>query len=96
MTAQDRPVAVTVDPERCCATGGCVLIAPAVFTTEHGTAEVLSAVDLTRHLEQIREASDCCPTEAIQLIESAPSPAGNPAGRDSSSGEADAEGGGTR
>jgi ferredoxin len=69
MTFPDMRTTVTVDPERCCATGGCVFIAPEVFTIENGKAEVLAGVDLTEHAEEIREASDCCPTEAIQLQE---------------------------
>jgi ferredoxin len=60
---------VTVDEDRCCGAGSCVLAAPDVFDQrdEDGVVVLLDA-EPGEHLHAaIREAADVCPTAAITL-----------------------------
>ncbi|MFI9561172.1 ferredoxin [Nonomuraea endophytica] len=60
---------VTVDQEKCCGSGQCVLAAPEVFgqRDEDRIVVLLAPAPAEIHHANVREAADCCPTEAIEL-----------------------------
>lgn len=60
---------VSVDQDRCCGAGQCVLIAPEVFDQreEDGIVELLDAAPGTELHGRVREAVAVCPTAAITL-----------------------------
>ena len=62
-----------VDHDRCVSSGACVLELPDAFAFQEGPealAIVLpGAADLSE--EQLREAADLCPVEAIRLLDDA-------------------------
>ncbi|MFI0816620.1 ferredoxin [Streptomyces sp. NPDC021098] len=62
---------VTVDEEKCCAAGQCVLLAPEVFDQrdEDGIVVLLDAEPAEGSHAAVREAAGVCPTLAIQLNE---------------------------
>ncbi|MFS7878702.1 ferredoxin [Streptomyces asiaticus] len=63
---------ITVDEERCCGAGQCVLIAPEVFDQreEDGIVLLLDAEPADGQHTAVREAASVCPAAAIQLSES--------------------------
>jgi ferredoxin len=64
-------VQVSVDRDRCCGAGHCVLIAPRVFDQDQrdGTVILLDASP-SRALEPlVREAAAVCPTKAIVVTD---------------------------
>lgn len=64
---------VTVDEDRCCGAGQCVLLAPEVFDQreEDGIVALLDGRPPQSLHATVREAADVCPTAAIQVEEDA-------------------------
>ncbi|MEV1025760.1 ferredoxin [Streptomyces sp. NPDC050264] len=64
---------ITVDEEKCCGAGQCVLIAPEVFDQrdEDGIVVLLDAAPAADQHEAVRESAAVCPAAAIQLHEDA-------------------------
>lgn len=62
---------VTVDEEKCCAGGQCVLAAPEVFDQrdEDGIVLLLEPNPGPESYEGVREAAQICPAAAIALDE---------------------------
>lgn len=60
---------ITVDEEKCCGAGQCVLIAPEVFDQrdEDGIVVLLDAAPPAERHEEVRESAAVCPAAAIQL-----------------------------
>lgn len=60
---------VTVDHEKCCAFGQCVVLAPEVFyqREEDGLSVVLATEPDARPRDAVREAAAYCPAAAIQV-----------------------------
>ncbi|CAL9492528.1 Ferredoxin-2 [Streptomyces sp. enrichment culture] len=63
---------LTVDQDRCCGAGACVLAAPEVFDQrdEDGIVILLDPEPAPDRHDAVREAAAVCPTAAIQLTES--------------------------
>ncbi|MBQ0853927.1 ferredoxin [Streptomyces sp. NPDC057621] len=64
---------ITVDEEKCCGAGQCVVIAPEVFDQrdEDGIVVLLDASPAADRYEGARESAGVCPAAAIQLHEDA-------------------------
>ncbi|AEN08357.1 MULTISPECIES: ferredoxin [unclassified Streptomyces] len=64
---------ITVDEEKCCAAGQCVLIAPEVFDQrdEDGIVVLLDDEPPAGRHDVVRESADICPAAAIRLHEDA-------------------------
>ncbi|MEE1726000.1 ferredoxin [Streptomyces sp. JV186] len=62
---------ITVDQEKCCGAGQCVLIAPEVFDQrdEDGIVVLLDAAPPATLHGEVRESAEVCPTTAIQVAE---------------------------
>ncbi|MFJ1747674.1 ferredoxin [Streptomyces sp. NPDC088116] len=62
---------ITVDEEKCCGAGQCVLIAPEVFDQrdEDGVVVLLDAEPPEERYTAVRESASVCPAAAIQLDE---------------------------
>ncbi|MBF8174942.1 ferredoxin [Streptomyces olivaceus] len=62
---------ITVDEEKCCGAGQCVLIAPEVFDQrdEDGIVVLLDAEPAAEHHDLVRESASVCPAAAIHLDE---------------------------
>ncbi|WP_007510855.1 ferredoxin [Pseudofrankia saprophytica] len=62
---------VTVDEDKCCSAGQCVLIAPDVFDQrdEDGVVVLLDKAPPPRLHDAVRESALACPAAAIQLVE---------------------------
>ncbi|MFI6072058.1 ferredoxin [Actinoplanes sp. NPDC051343] len=60
---------VEVDRERCAGTGGCVFAAPGVFdqNPEDGRVVVLDPEPGPALRDEVREAAEVCPVQAIRL-----------------------------
>jgi ferredoxin len=60
---------VTVDQEKCCAGGNCVVLAPDVFDQrdEDGVVVLLTDTPPADLHDAVREAADVCPAAAIFL-----------------------------
>lgn len=60
---------VTVDPDKCCGAGQCVLVAPEVFDQrdEDGIVVLLEAAPPADRHEAVREAAAICPAAAIEV-----------------------------
>ncbi|GAA3725197.1 ferredoxin [Streptomyces tremellae] len=60
---------ITVDEEKCCGAGQCVLIAPEVFDQrdEDGIVVLLDAEPAEEHHAAVRESAGVCPAAAIHL-----------------------------
>ena len=64
-----------VDPERCCASGGCVSVAPEHFRIgDGGHAEAIRAAETAPEVALLHEAADICPYAAISVAAEAPDP----------------------
>jgi len=64
---------VTVDQEKCCAGGNCVMLAPSVFDQrdEDGVVVLLTGTPPADLHDAVREAADVCPAACIFLSETA-------------------------
>ncbi|MEU0301680.1 ferredoxin [Streptomyces sp. NPDC006175] len=64
---------ITVDEEKCCGAGQCVMIAPEVFDQrdEDGIVVLLDAAPPADRHEAVRESAGVCPAAAIHLGEGA-------------------------
>lgn len=64
---------ITVDQEKCCGAGQCVLIAPEVFDQrdEDGIVVLLDAAPPAALHDDVRESAEVCPTTAIRVAEEA-------------------------
>ncbi|GAA2294435.1 ferredoxin [Streptomyces kunmingensis] len=64
---------ITVDEEKCCGAGQCVLIAPEVFDQrdEDGIVVLLDAAPPADRHEAVRESALVCPAAAIDVHEDA-------------------------
>ncbi|MFH8569329.1 ferredoxin [Streptomyces sp. NPDC017993] len=62
---------VTVDEDKCCGAGQCVLIAPEVFDQrdDDGIVVLLDAAPPEEQYEAVRESAGVCPAAAIHLSE---------------------------
>lgn len=62
---------ITVDQERCCGAGTCVLLAPDVFDQrdEDGIVVLLDAEPSADQHSLVREAASVCPASAISVRE---------------------------
>ncbi|RSM81065.1 ferredoxin [Amycolatopsis sp. WAC 01375] len=62
---------ITVDQDKCCGAGTCVLLAPDVFDQreEDGIVVLLEDSPGTASHDIVREAADVCPGAAITVIE---------------------------
>ncbi|OLO25830.1 ferredoxin [Streptomyces sp. MNU77] len=62
---------ITIDEEKCCAGGQCVLAAPEVFDQrdEDGVVVLLNAAPPAEHQPAAREAAQLCPAAAIHVQE---------------------------
>lgn len=60
---------VTVDQDKCCGAGNCVLLAPAVFDQreDDGIVTLLDPEPEPRLHDTVREAADVCPSGAISV-----------------------------
>ncbi|WP_327299179.1 MULTISPECIES: ferredoxin [unclassified Streptomyces] len=60
---------ITVDTDKCCAAGQCVLAAPEVFDQrdEDGIVLVLNSSPPAEQHDAVREAAQICPAAAITL-----------------------------
>ncbi|GAB2880496.1 ferredoxin [Streptomyces mayteni] len=65
---------VTVDTDRCCGSGQCVLLAPEVFDQreEDGIVALLEPRPAPAHGAAVREAVVVCPAGAITVEETPP------------------------
>lgn len=62
---------ITVDEDKCCGAGQCVMIAPEVFDQrdEDGIVALLDPEPGEEHHAAVREAASVCPASAIQTEE---------------------------
>jgi len=62
---------ITVDTQRCCGSGNCVLIAPEVFdqTEDEGVVLLLQPEPARALWAAVEEAVRVCPTEAIAAVD---------------------------
>lgn len=62
---------ISVDVDRCCGSGQCVLLVPEVFgqREEDGVVVVLDAAPPIELHEDVGESAMLCPTSAIRLTE---------------------------
>lgn len=62
---------ITVDQDRCCGSGNCVMLAPDVFDQRDadGIVVLLDPEPGERHHGVAREAADVCPAGAISVSE---------------------------
>ncbi|HIE26485.1 TPA: ferredoxin [Candidatus Poribacteria bacterium] len=61
-------IKVTIDADLCASSAVCEAICPEVFEVDE-YAQVKEGVDFDEYEEQIREAADSCPTQAIIVEE---------------------------
>jgi ferredoxin len=63
---------VTLDQDRCCASGQCVLAVPEVFDQrdEDGVAVVLDPTPAAELHRKVRDAAVRCPSQCIQVVDS--------------------------
>jgi ferredoxin len=64
---------VSVDEDKCCGAGQCVLIAPEVFDQreDDGIVILLDEEPLEQFHATVREAASVCPADAIRVSEGA-------------------------
>ncbi|MEU1299394.1 ferredoxin [Streptomyces shenzhenensis] len=64
---------ITVEEEKCCGAGQCVLIAPEVFDQrdDDGIVILLDAAPAEDQHEQVREAAAVCPAACLHLDDNA-------------------------
>ncbi|GGS54347.1 ferredoxin [Streptomyces griseoviridis] len=62
---------LTVDQDKCCGAGACVLSAPEVFDQreEDGIVTLLTSEPAAEHHVAVHEAAAVCPTAAIRVTE---------------------------
>jgi ferredoxin len=68
---EDVKMKVTVDEDKCCGAGQCVLLAPEVFDQrdEDGIVLLLADEPAAEFHQRVREAADVCPAGAIAVTE---------------------------
>ncbi|MEU5839976.1 ferredoxin [Streptomyces diacarni] len=61
---------ITIDEEKCCGAGQCVLVAPEVFDQrdEDGVVVLLEAEPPAEQHAAAREAAAVCPAAAIEVL----------------------------
>ncbi|MFJ4186527.1 ferredoxin [Kitasatospora sp. NPDC089509] len=69
---------VSVDRDRCCSSGMCVMNAPTVFDQDDrdSLVTVRQAVLLPEQFDDVRIAADLCPGRAITVVEDDPAQTG--------------------
>ncbi|MEV7602023.1 ferredoxin [Kitasatospora sp. NPDC089797] len=69
---------VSVDRDRCCSSGMCVMNAPAVFDQDErdSLVTIRQAVLLPEQFDDVRIAADLCPGRAITVTEDGPAQTG--------------------
>ncbi|WP_243794837.1 ferredoxin [Saccharopolyspora gloriosae] len=62
---------ITIEEEKCCGAGQCVLAAPGVFDQrdEDGVVVLLDTDPGADQLENVRNAANLCPAAAIEVRE---------------------------
>lgn len=62
-------VKVTVDQDKCCGAGQCVMLAPEVFDQreEDGVVLLLAATPAEDQTDAVRDAAAVCPSAAITI-----------------------------
>ena len=62
---------VIIDPDKCIASGNCVIAVPAVFDQrdEDGIVVLLAERPAVEHTDAVRSAAQNCPTLAITISE---------------------------
>ncbi|MGW1836419.1 ferredoxin [Streptomyces sp. NPDC002067] len=62
---------ITIDEDKCCGAGQCVLVAPEVFDQrdEDGIVVLLDRAPSQEQFENVREAAAVCPAAAIEVHE---------------------------
>ncbi|OON82783.1 ferredoxin [Streptomyces tsukubensis] len=62
---------ITVEEDKCCGAGQCVLVAPEVFDQrdDDGIVVVLHQTPPQEQYENVREAAAVCPAAAIEVHE---------------------------
>lgn len=62
---------ITVEEDKCCGAGTCVLVAPEVFDQrdDDGIVVLLDAAPGLDHHDAVREAASVCPAAAISVHE---------------------------
>ncbi|MFI6093648.1 ferredoxin [Streptomyces sp. NPDC051218] len=60
---------ITIDEDKCCGAGQCVLVAPEVFDQrdEDGVVVLLDAEPPSQQQDAAREAASVCPAAAIEI-----------------------------
>lgn len=60
---------ITIEEDKCCGAGQCVLAAPDVFDQrdEDGVVVLLDANPAADQLEDVRNAANLCPAAAIEV-----------------------------
>ncbi|WP_329100643.1 ferredoxin [Micromonospora sp. NBC_01699] len=66
-----QPVRITVDRDRCCGSGNCVVTVPEVFDQDdaEGLVVLHQPEPPPEYADRLREAVDLCPAGAIRLDE---------------------------
>ncbi|NBE79963.1 ferredoxin [Micromonospora rubida] len=61
---------ITIDEEKCCGAGQCVLVAPEVFDQrdEDGVVVLLAATPPADQADNVRNAAAVCPAAAIAVV----------------------------
>ena len=67
MTPDDGTGPVRVDADLCVGSGQCALYCPTVFALVDGVARVRDDVPPAALLDDVRDAADACPTQAITV-----------------------------
>lgn len=61
---------LTVEPDRCCGSGQCVVLAPDVFDQDDDGIVVLLEDEPAQPLhDKVRESAIICPAAAIKIVE---------------------------
>jgi ferredoxin len=72
MTARssDPRAEVVADRNRCVGSGNCLLRLPDVFSSdeEEGLVEVLDATGAGHRLDDLQDAAEACPAQAIRVV----------------------------
>ncbi len=61
---------IKINKDKCLGCATCVALAPEVFEIgEDGKSKVKNGADLEKNKEQIKQAKEACPTQAIEVEE---------------------------
>ena len=58
---------ITVDANRCVASGHCCFVAPAIFEVRDGKLHILQPAPSSEFREQVEQAVFNCPAEALTI-----------------------------